>query len=398
VLAVAYREFPSDREVFSPADESGLILLGYIAFFDPPKDSAAGALKALQESGDGVKILTGDNELVTRKICRDVGFRIDREVTGPELKALDEAGFAALVAEANVFSRLTPSQKERIIRSLKDGGHVVGFLGDGINDAPAMKAADVGISVDTAADVAKESADIILLEKSLGVLQDGIIEGRKIFGNITKYIKMGASSNFGNMFSVVGGAWFLPFLPMAPVQVLVNNLLYDISQVGIPTDRVDREYLDRPRQWNIGMIRKFMLFIGPISSVFDYATFFLMLFFFHCRDFGLPGTDPALKVHYEQLFHTGWFVESLLTQTLIVHIIRTQRIPFLQSRASKSMFFTTFAVMAVGCWLPFSPVAHFLGFTPLPAVFFLWMAAFLLAYSVLTHTVKMWFARRFGTD
>jgi len=274
----------------------------------------------------------------------------------------------------------------------------VGFLGDGINDVLAMKAADVGISVDTAVDVAKESADIILLEKSLLVLEDGIMEGRKVFGNIIKYIKMGASSNFGNVFSVVGGSYFLPFLPMAPIQFLVNNLLYDFSQTAIPLDNVDREYLDRPRRWNIRSIQKFMVYIGPLSSIFDYATFFLMLYFFNCAAFGSPGTSVADKSHLEKLFHTGWFVESLLTQTLIVHIIRTQRIPFIQSRASKSMLFTTLVIMAVGVWLPFSPLARFLGFTPLPPVFFLWLAGFLLAYSVLTHNVKMWFARRFGID
>jgi P-type Mg2+ transporter len=275
---------------------------------------------------------------------------------------------------------------------------VVGFMGDGINDVLAMKAADVGISVDSAVDVAKESADIILLEKSLLVLEDGIIEGRKVFGNIIKYIKMGASSNFGNMFSVVGGAYFLPFLPMAPIQVLVNNLLYDFSQVGIPLDNVDEEYLTKPRRWNIKSIRNFMIFIGPISSIFDYATFFLMLYFFGCVAFGGAGTTAADKLHFEQLFHTGWFVESLLTQTLIVHIIRTQRIPFLQSRASWPMMLTTLSIMALGAWLPFSPVSRYLGFAPLPGVFFFWMAGFLLAYSVLTHNVKMWFARRFGAD
>jgi Mg2+-importing ATPase len=262
----------------------------------------------------------------------------------------------------------------------------------------AMKAADVGISVDTAVDVAKESADIILLEKSLLVLEDGIIEGRKVFGNIVKYIKMGASSNFGNMFSVVGGAYFLPFLPMAPIQVLVNNLLYDISQVGIPLDHVDEEYLSTPRRWNIRSIRNFMVFIGPISSIFDYATFFLMLYFFGCAAYSLQTTPPGQKDYLEQLFHTGWFVESLLTQTLIVHIIRTRRIPFVQSRASKPMLLTTLAVMAFGAWLPFSPLAKFLGLTRLPAIFFGWLAGFLIAYSILTHLVKTWFSRRFGSD
>jgi len=285
-----------------------------------------------------------------------------------------------------------------VIKTLRAAGHVVGFMGDGINDVLAMKAADVGISVDTAVDVAKESADIILLEKSLLVLEDGIMEGRKVFGNIIKYIKMGASSNFGNMFSVVGGAYFLPFLPMMPIQVLVNNLLYDFSQLGIPLDNVDPEYLEKPRRWNIKSIQKFMFFVGPISSIFDYATFFLMLYFFGCAAFSLSGTPGLQKEYLEKLFHSGWFVESLLTQTLIVHIIRTQRIPFFQSRASKTTTFATLLVMAVGVWLPFSPLANFIGLVPLPPIFFLWLAGFLLTYCVLTHTVKMWFTRRFGLD
>ncbi len=398
VLAIAYREFDRSKQSFTVADETELTLLGYIAFFDPAKDSSAKAIEALERSGVAVKILTGDNELVTRKVCKDVGMTIKKVMTGPQLATLNDEAFAAAVSEANVFARLTPDQKEKVIKALRGKGHVVGFMGDGINDVLAMKAADVGISVDTAVDVAKESADIILLEKSLLVLEDGILEGRKVFGNIIKYIKMGASSNFGNMFSVAGGAYFLPFLPMAPIQVLVNNLLYDFSQVGIPLDHVDDEYLQKPRRWNITSIRNFMFFVGPISSIFDYATFFLMLYFFGCIAFSASGTSAAEKNHFEQLFHTGWFVESLLTQTLIVHIIRTNRIPFLQSRASRTMTLTTLMVMAVGVWLPFSPIASYLGFTPLPRIYFVWLAGFLVAYSILTHLTKMWFARRFGTD
>ena len=398
VLAIAYREFDRSKTTFSVADEGELTLLGYIAFFDPAKDTSARAIDALTRSGVAVKILTGDNELVTRKVCHDVQMPITKIVTGPQLAALDDNAFAKEVEEANVLARLTPDQKEKVIKTLRAAGHVVGFMGDGINDVLAMKAADVGISVDTAVDVAKESADIILLEKSLLVLEDGIMEGRKVFGNIIKYIKMGASSNFGNMFSVVGGAYFLPFLPMAPIQVLVNNLLYDFSQVGIPLDNVDEEYLSKPRRWNIKSIQKFMFFIGPISSIFDYATFFLMLYFFGCAAYGAPGSSAAASASWEKLFHTGWFVESLLTQTLIVHIIRTQRIPFIQSRASKTMTFTTMLVMAIGIYLPFSPLADFIGLVPLPAVFFLWMVGFLVVYSILTHTVKMWFTRRFGLD
>ncbi|HTT56528.1 MAG TPA: magnesium-translocating P-type ATPase [Opitutaceae bacterium] len=408
VLAIAYREFDRSKQTFSVADESELILLGYIAFFDPAKDTAAKAIEALARSGVAVKILTGDNELVTRKVCHDVAMSVTRVATGPQLAALDEAGFGREVNEANVFARLTPDQKEKVIKTLRGQGRVVGFMGDGINDVLAMKAADVGISVDTAVDVAKESADIILLEKSLLVLEDGIIEGRKVFGNIIKYIKMGASSNFGNMFSVVGGAYFLPFLPMAPIQVLVNNLLYDFSQVGIPLDNVDREYLDKPRRWNIKSIQNFMVFIGPISSVFDYATFFLMLYFFGCIHLDLPAPAALARffahgvrsdaTYSAALFHTGWFVESILTQTLIVHIIRTHRIPFIQSRASKTMSFTTVLIMAVGIWLPYSPVGRYLGLVPLPPVYFIWVTGFLIGYSFLTHSVKMWFARKFGTD
>jgi P-type Mg2+ transporter len=398
VLAIAYREFDRAKQTFSVADESSMILLGYIAFFDPAKDTSAKAIEALARSGVKVKILTGDNELVTQKICRDVGMAVTKFTTGPQLSALSEAEFDRHVDESNVLARLTPDQKEDVIKRLRARGHVVGFMGDGINDVLAMKAADVGISVDTAVDVAKESADIILLEKSLMVLEDGIIEGRKVFGNIVKYIKMGASSNFGNMFSVVGGAFFLPFLPMDPIQVLVNNLLYDTSQVGIPLDNVDAEYLAQPRKWNIASIRNFMVVIGPISSLFDYATFALMWFGFGCLAFSHPQTSAARRTALETLFHTGWFIESLLTQTLIVHIIRSNRIPFLQSRPSKPMLMATLTVMALGVWLPYSPFAHWLGLTPLPGRYFLWIAGFLATYSVLTHTVKTWFARRFGTD
>ena len=285
VLAIGYREFPRDKTVFSAADESDMILLGYIAFFDPPKESTAQSLKALKDAGVAVKILTGDNDLVTRKVCKDVGIDVEHLVTGPQLVGLTPEQLVETAEKATVLARLSPTQKEQVIQALQSKGHVVGFMGDGINDAPALKKADVGISVDTAVDVAKEAADIVLLEKSLLVLDDGIIEGRKVFGNIIKYIRMGASSNFGNMFSVVGGSFFLPFLPMLPIQVLTNNMLYDISQIGIPSDRVDPEFTTMPRKWNIGNIRRFMYFIGPMSSIFDYATFFLMLYFFGCIAF-----------------------------------------------------------------------------------------------------------------
>ncbi|HXQ80169.1 MAG TPA: magnesium-translocating P-type ATPase [Opitutaceae bacterium] len=400
VLAIAYREFERTKSVFSVADESDLVLLGYIAFFDPPKDTSARAIEALGRSGVTVKILTGDNELVTRKVCNDVGMQITKILTGSQLAALDESAFGREIAEANVMARLTPDQKEKVIKTLRAQGHVVGFMGDGINDVLAMKAADVGISVDTAVDVAKESADLILLEKSLLVLEDGIIEGRKVFGNIIKYIKMGASSNFGNMFSYIGFGFVLPagLLAMTPLQLLLNNFLYDFSQVGIPLDNVDQEYLEKPRRWNIRSIQNFMVFIGPVSSIFDYATWFLMLYVFGCIAYGRTGTPDAEKTHLEQIFHSAWFVESIVTQTLIVHIIRSRHIPFIQSRASPTMLLTTAATMAVGIWLPFSPMARYVGLVPLPGVFFLWLALFALTYCALTHLVKTWFYRRFGMD
>jgi P-type Mg2+ transporter len=398
VLGIAYREFPQSKQVFSVADESDLILLGYIAFLDPPKGSAAKALASLKQYGVVTKILTGDNALVTRKICKDVGLDEQEVITGDKLLGLDETQLGELAEKNNVFARLSPSQKENIITALQKRGHVVGYMGDGINDALSMRAADVGISVDTAVDVAKESADIILLEKSLLVLEDGIIEGRKVFSNILKYIRMGASSNFGNMFSVVGGSYFLPFLPMAPIQILLNNLLYDASQVGIPADHVDEEYLKTPRKWNIENIRRFMVFIGPMSSIFDYATFFLMLYFFKCKLYSDAATAPEMKTYYESLFHTGWFVESILTQTLIVHIIRTNRIPFLQSIASPFLLLTTIIVMIAGAALPYLPIGAYFGFVPLPASFWIWIAGFLLCYSALTHSVKVWFLRKYGID
>ena len=383
VVAVAVREEPNTAHAFSVADEKDLTLVGYVGFLDPPKESARPALQRLAESGVKVKILTGDNDLVTRKICRDVALPVERIVLGSEIEALDESALAALAEQAMVFAKVAPEQKARIIKALQARGHVVGFLGDGINDGPGLKAADVGVSVDTAVDIAKESADIILLEKSLAILQDGVIEGRRVFGNILKYIRMGASSNFGNMFSVVGASIFLPFLPMAPIQVLTNNLLYDFSQTAIPTDAVDADWLTRPRKWTIGEIQRFILFIGPISSIFDYLTFFIMLTLFNA------GNNPAL-------FHTGWFVESLFTQTLIIHVIRTHKIPFIQSRASWPLIVTSFIIVAAGAWLTVSPLAGTLGFVPLPPLYWLLLAVMLLGYVILTQLVKIWFYRRFG--
>ncbi len=303
VLAVAYREYPTEKKVFSVSDESDLILLGYIAFYDPPKDSAAQAIAGLKKAGVTVKILTGDNPLVTRKVCADVGLDASRIITGDQIAGLNNKDIGDLAESVNIFAKLSPAQKESIITALRDRGHVVGYMGDGINDAPSLKTADVGISVDTGVDVAKEAADIVLLEKSLTVLEDGIMEGRRVFCNIVKYVRMGASSNFGNMFSVVGAAYFLPFLPMAPIQILVNNLLYDFSQLGIPTDTVDEELLEKPRRWNIGNIKRFMIFIGPMSSIFDYATYALMLWGFACWNYKFSGTSDSMKVYYEHTFN-----------------------------------------------------------------------------------------------
>jgi Mg2+-importing ATPase len=383
VIAVAYKELDAGKEVYTVADECELTLLGYIAFLDPPKESAGPAIAALGRAGVQVKILTGDNDVVTHKICRDVGLYVDRIILGSEVEASSDDALAQMVDAYPIFAKVSPAQKARIITACQHNGHVVGFLGDGINDSAALKAADVGISVDTAVDIAKESADIILLEKNLGVLGDGVIEGRKVFGNITKYIKMGASSNFGNMFSVVGASIVLPFLPMAPIQVLTNNLLYDFSQTAIPTDHVDEDYLLMPRRWDIDNIMKFMLFIGPISSVFDYVTYFTMIFAFGAWD------NPAL-------FQTGWFVESLLTQTLIIHIIRTAKIPFLESRASPALMTTSLIICIVGIALPFTWLGSSLGFVPLPAPYWPAVIAIIACYAVLTHYVKTWFVRRWG--
>jgi P-type Mg2+ transporter len=383
VIAVAYKELPRGQTTYSVADEDALVLAGYIAFLDPPKESAAAAIRTLQEHGVAVKVLTGDNEAVTRNICRQVGLPVDQVVLGSEIDALSDDELAARTDAVSVLVKLSPAQKARVIKALHLRGHVVGFLGDGINDGPALKAADVGISVDTAVDIAKESADIILLEKNLLVLEEGVVEGRKVFGNITKYIKMGASSNFGNMFSVLGASAFLPFLPMAPVQILVNNLLYDFSQTTVATDNVDDDYLKRPRQWDIGNIGRFMLFIGPISSLFDYITFGTLIHFF-----GGWGN--------ETLFQTGWFVESLLSQTLIVHVIRTGRIPFIQSKASFPLLVTTVGVCLLGLWLPTSPFAHALGLTPLPHSFGVALLCILGGYLVVTQLMKTWLIRRFG--
>ena len=382
VIAVAFKEVDSNQKTFSDVDEKDLTLVGFLAFFDPPKISVKETIQDLEALGVKVKILTGDNDLVTKKTCEDVGIKVDRILLGKEIESMSEEELAQEVENVSVFAKLSPYDKEKIIKVLRQNKHVVGFLGDGINDALSLIAADVGISVDTAADIAKESSDLILLEKSLLVLKDGIIEGRRIFENIIKYIKMAASSNFGNMFSVVGASIFLPFLPMLPIQILANNMLYDFSQMTIPSDNVDENLLLKPKKWNFKNIKRFIIFFGPISSLFDYATFFVLLFVFHAWN------NAAL-------FHTGWFIESLLTQTLIVYIIRTNKIPFLQSNASKPLMISTISVVLFGLWLPFSPMASAMKFLPLPPLFFVFLFFGLIMYFTLTQLLKVWFIKKY---
>jgi Mg2+-importing ATPase len=385
VIAVAYRMFPGDNDEphYTIEDESDLTLLGYMAFLDPPKDSTMEALKRLKTLNVNIKILTGDNDIVTAYICKQVGMPVENILLGSQIEKMSKVELADAAETTSIFAKLAPAQKEHIIHALQSKGHVVGFMGDGINDAPALKAADVGISVNSAVDIAKESSDIILLENSLLVLEQGVMEGRRVFGNIIKYIKMAASSNFGNMFSVVGASAFLPFLPMLPIQVLTNNLLYDFSQIPIPTDEVDADWLTQPRQWTIGSLQRFILFIGPISSIFDYATFFIMLYVFNAWN------NPAL-------FHTGWFVESLFTQTLIIHVIRTNKIPFIESRASWPLILTSLGIVAFGAWLTISPLATTLGFVTLPPLYWGLLAVMLVCYVALTQVVKTWFYKKFG--
>jgi len=403
VLAVATKML-GKQATCSKADECDLVLTGYLAFLDPPKDTAAKAITALRQHGVTVKVLTGDNDLVTRKVCSEVGINAEKVLLGSQVETMSDAELAAAVEKHDVCARLSPAHKQRIVKALQRNGHVVGFMGDGINDAPALRAADVGISVDNAVDIAKESADVILLEKNLMVLEEGVLEGRKVFVNILRYIRMGASSNFGNMFSVIGASAWLPYVPMAPIQVLTNNLLYDFSQVPIPTDNVGPQQTAKPRPWNMGEIAKFIVCIGPISSIFDYTTYAMMWFVFKCDQLALaPPAELAERfskavapddTYAAALFHTGWFVESLMTQTLIIHIIRTNLIPFIQSRASWQLTMTTLLIMAVGAWLPYSPAAAALGFVPLPPLYWLLLLATLLCYVGLTQLVKMWLIRK----
>lgn len=386
VLLVAIREFDGNHPLnYSVADENQLTLTGFIGFLDPAKPSAEPSIKALHKLGVEVKVVTGDNDIVAKKICHDVGIPINTIMLGDELENLTDEELSKDMDLYSVFAKVSPLQKQRIVKILRSKGHTVGFMGDGINDAAAIKEADVGISVDTGADIAKESADIILLEKDLMVLRSGVIYGRRTFGNIIKYIKMTASSNFGNMFSMIGASALLPFLPMLPLQILTQNLLYDVSQSSIPWDTMDKDFLEKPKKWEAGSIKKFMLYIGPLSSIFDYVTFAVMFFIF-----------KANTLEHQSLFQTGWFVEGLLSQTLIVHIIRTKKIPFIQSWAAAPVVALTSLIMLAGIMIPFTPLAEYLKMQALPLSYFPYLVAILTGYCILTQSVKHWFINKFG--
>ena len=385
VVAVAYRDFDGICENFSVKDESDLILAGYITFLDPPKESARPAIQQLHAHGVSVKVLTGDNEFVTQKICQEIGIPHEKVLLGGMVETLSDEDLKLVVEEYTIFAKLSPIHKERIVEQLKANAHVVGFLGDGINDAAAIRAADIGISVDSAVDIAKESADLILLEKSLMVLENGVIEGRRTFANMLKYIKMTASSNFGNVFSVLVASAFIPFLPMLPIHLLVQNLLYDVSQIAIPFDHVDEEQLEKPQRWQPSEVGRFMVVFGPISSIFDILTFGMMWFVFDAN-------TPA----QQSLFQSGWFVVGLLTQTLIVHMIRTKKIPFIQSCAATPLVVMTMIISAIGIFLPMGPLAHYFKLEALPLTYFLYLPCILLAYMCVTQWIKGIYIRRYG--
>lgn len=385
VVAVATREYPKTNDTYGIKDETELTLLGYVTFLDPPKETTSAALQALKEKGIEVKVLTGDNHLVALKVCKEVALEIKGVLLGSEIAELDDKELAALMQKTTLFAKLSPMQKERLVQILRSQGNVVGFMGDGINDAPALRAADIGISVDSAVDIAKESADLILLEKSLMVLEEGIIEGRKTFANMLKYINMTASSNFGNVFSVMVASAFIPFLPMLPLHLLIQNLMYDISQIAIPFDNIDPDQIAKPQKWNPRYMLRFMVIFGPTSSIFDMTTFFLMWYVF-----------GANSTAHQTLFQSGWFIEGLLTQTLVVHMIRTRRIPFIQSRAAWPLVMMTLIIVALGIFLPMGPLAHYFTLQALPIAYFPWLVITLLAYMALTQCVKVFYARRYG--
>ena len=385
VLAVAQKSYIEKVGNFSVSDEKEMVLIGFLAFLDPPKPSAAEAIKQLHEYGVEVKILSGDNDIVVKSIGRQVGIDTSYSLTGPDIENMDEATLKEHVKTTTCFSKLTPLQKTQIISILQEQENTVGFLGDGINDAAALRQSDIGISVDSAVDIAKENADIILLEKDLMVLEDGVLEGRKTFGNINKYIKMTASSNFGNMFSVMFASAFLPFLPMMPIHLLIQNLLYDISQTTIPFDRMDPEFLRKPRRWDASDLKRFMIYIGPISSIFDIVTYLVMWHVFGCN-----------SPEHQSLFQSGWFIEGLLSQTLIVHMIRTRKIPFIQSRATWPVIGMTTLVMVIGIVIPFTSFGASIGLQALPLSYFPWLMGILLSYCVLTQLIKNWYIRKFS--
>ena len=408
VLAIAQKSNPSPVGAFGVKDECDMVLLGYLAFLDPPKETAAGAIQALREYGVTTKILTGDNDKVTRTICAQVGLKVRNMLLGPEIESMSDEALARAAETTDVFAKLTPEQKARVVRVLRESGHTVGFMGDGINDAAAMKAADIGISVDTAVDIAKESADIILLEKDLMVLEKGIIEGRKTYANMIKYIKMTASSNFGNMFSVLAASALLPFLPMMSIHLILLNLIYDLSCTAIPWDHVDEEYLKVPRKWDASSVGSFMLWIGPTSSIFDFTTYIFMYFVF-CPLFvshGVLYNDLAnhfsgaeltqMQIAYAALFQAGWFVESMWSQTLVIHMIRTPKIPFIQSRASAPLTLLTCTGILVLTAIPFTPLGTMLGFAALPLSYFAYLIPCILLYMVLATSLKKAYVRRFG--
>ncbi|EMF0294187.1 magnesium-translocating P-type ATPase [Enterococcus hirae] len=398
VIGVAQKTNPSVVGEFSVKDESDMVLIGYLAFLDPPKETTKQALKALKDHGVAVKVLTGDNELVTRSVCRQVGLEINELITGEKISEMDDRELAQVAENHEVFVKLNPQQKARLTTALRQNGHTVGFLGDGINDAPAMKVADIGISVDTAVDIAKESADVILLEKDLTILERGLLSGRETFGNIMKYIKATASSNFGNMFSVLVASTFLPFLPMLPLQILFLNLIYDVSCISLPWDKMDKEYLREPKKWEASSIGKFMVYFGPTSSIFDITTYLLMYFIICPAVVGgdFHTLDAQQKIVFIALFHAGWFVESLWSQTLVLHALRTPKIPFIQSNATFAMFTITTLGIVVGSILPFTGFGAELGLMPLPGTYWTWLVVTILAYLTLVTMVKKFYIKKFG--
>ncbi|MGD0203232.1 MAG: magnesium-translocating P-type ATPase [Candidatus Bathyarchaeia archaeon] len=391
VLAVAYKKVKDDKTHYSIGDETDMVFLGFLSFLDPPKESAKESISLLARDGVELKIVTGDNELVTKTTCERLGFNIKGIILGNDIAQLQDDALARVVEDNNIFARVNPAQKDRVIKALRSNGHVVGYMGDGINDAPSLETADVGISVENAVDVAKESADLILLQPDLTVLDQGVLEGRKTFGNTMKYIMMGVSSNFGTMFSVAGASLFLNFLPMTAIQILLNNLLYDLSEATIPTDNVDEEYIEKPKRLDISYIRRFMIIMGPVSSIFDYVTFFLLLFVFLPM---LPAFVPELQ--RQHIFQTAWFVESLLTQALVVFVLRTRKTPFYKSKPGRYLLISTLAVVAVAFALPYTPLGSVFGFSPPPAMFYLALAGIIAVYLFLVEVVKKWFNKRYA--